>query len=138
MVRWVSPEFETPPKVLIASRLLWLLAGLAALRTALVLLGDDADDSVTTVLVGLVLVGGLLSICAYLVPRGIGWARGLGTVIASLAAIGGLSSVLDARSVAFAVLGAVGAAAAVGAVVLMFSAEARPFFRTPGRRPTAR
>lgn len=134
----MSTRVDVPPKVRTAARLLWLLAGLAVLRTALLLLGDGADDALGTILFGLVLVAGLLAICAYLVPSGLRWARGLGTVIASLAALGGLSSVFDASSAGFALLGAIGAAAAVGAVALMFSAEARPFFR-PRRRPrTAR
>ncbi len=132
----MSAPSDVPPKVRTAARMLWLLAVLAGLRTLLVLLGDDADSGVGTVLVGLVLIGGLLAICAHLVPRGIGWARALATLIASLAALGGLSSVLDPGSVLFAVLGAIGAAAAVVAVVLMFSAEARPFFRTRRRRVT--
>lgn len=119
-----------PVHVAIAAMLLWLLVGLTVLRTALsVFVYDLYGGDVAVAFVTLALVAGLLGLCAYYVPRGSRSARVVAAMLTLVTGLGGLTSALAPSSIAFAVLGAIGAVSSMAVLLLLYSAPARSFFQ---------
>lgn len=127
-------EAQVPLQVRRAAQLLWLLVALMAVRTILTVGVYDAyRGNVALAFVTLVMLGGLLGLCALGVPRGQRWAQIVGVMFASAAALGGVSSLLNPSTGAFAVLGLVGAMVSVAAICFLCSRSANVFFRHRGR-----
>ncbi|MDQ3463907.1 MAG: hypothetical protein M3500_04205 [Actinomycetota bacterium] len=147
------PASEIPPSVRNAALLLWTLVGLMVVRTVLTivflddLLGayangldggaapppDIASDRtpayVPIAVTTLVVLGGLLAVCAVFVPRAAGWTRVVATMFASLAALAGLLVLLQPTTPLFTLLGVLNGVVAVTAVVLLFSRTSNAYFR---------
>jgi len=127
-------EVQVPLQVRRAAQLLWLLVVLMAVRTVLtVAVYDVYRGSLALAFVTLVMLGGLLGLCALGVARGQRWARIVGVMFASVTALGGVSSLLSPSTAAFAVLGLAGALVSVAAIWFLCSGSANVFFRRRGR-----
>lgn len=121
---------HAPFPVSLAGLLLWLLAALVVVRalwSGLVL--GLFDGNVAVALVSTALVTGLLALCAYAVPRGSQAARIVAMMLLLVTGLGGVSSALAPSSFVIGALGAIGAVASFGTVVLLVTAPSRAFFR---------
>lgn len=127
---------EPPLQVIRAAQLLWLLVALIVVRTVLTVVVFDAyAGNVALAFVTVVLLGGLLSLCAVGVARGQRWARIVAVMFASVSALGGISSALNPSSAVYGVLGAIGALVSIAAIRFLWTGAANTYFRRPARRP---
>lgn len=130
-----------PLQVRRAAQLLWLLVGLMVARTLLTLTVYNAyRGNIALAFVTVVMLGGLLGLCAFGVQRGQRWARIVAVMFASVTTFGGISSLLNPSTAAFAVLGLLGAMVSVAAICFLCSGTANIYFRrrrTRGLTPRA-
>ncbi len=157
--RTSGPATAPPSTVRNAALLMWGLIGLMAARTLLTIVFlDDLVDSYQESLTGgdqlprgvveqgapayvpiavgsLLILGGLLALCAVFVQRGARWARFVAMMFASLSALGGLLTLIQPTTALFTVLGLLNAVVGLAIIVLLFSGRSNVFF---ARRPVRR
>lgn len=131
-----AADVERPLPVTRAAQLLWLLVALIVVRTVFTVAVFDAyAGNVALAFVTVVLLGGLLGLCAFGVARGQRWARIVAAMFASVSALGGISSALSPSNAVYGVLGAVTALVSIAAIRFLCTRAANAYFRRPARRP---
>lgn len=126
-----------PAPVRTAALLLWTLVGLMVVRTlATIVFLDPGPAYIPTGLLVLLILGGLLGLCAVYVQRGAGWARVVATMFTTAAALAGLLVLLQQSTPLFTLLGLLNGGVAVAAIVLLFSKQSNAFFAKKRRQPS--
>lgn len=131
----VNPAVEIPSSVRTAARLLWALVALMVIRTVSTILFLDQESSyVSVALLILLVLGGLLSLCAVHILRGARWARFVAFMFASAGAIAGLLVLFQPSTALFVVLGLLYGAVSVAALVQLFARTSNAFFAAVRKR----